>query len=126
MQLPKKQPLKAHKKEGDMDLMKRDLISKTGISGKFKKILYPVVFILWAAVIASCAHYPVNEPLKQVDPQSGYRVKYMAPPRKLRESGTVSYFLRGRDTGRCNLLRGSRRASEDRGGHRWEKTSSSG
>jgi NTE family protein len=80
MQLPKKQPLKAHKKEGDMDLMKRDLISKTGISGKFKKILYPVVFILWAAVIASCAHYPVNEPLKQVDPQSGYRVKYMAPP----------------------------------------------
>jgi NTE family protein len=27
-----------------------------------------------------CAHYPVNEPLKQVDPQSGYRGKFMGTP----------------------------------------------
>ena len=63
-----------------MDLMKRDLPGKTGVSGDLKKILLPVAFILWAAVAASCAHYPVNEPLKQVEPQSGYRGKFMGAP----------------------------------------------
>ncbi len=27
-----------------------------------------------------CAHYPVNEPLKQVDPESGYRGKFLGTP----------------------------------------------
>ena len=30
--------------------------------------------------LSGCAHYPVNQPLKQVDPQSGYRPKYMGNP----------------------------------------------
>ncbi len=36
---------------------------------------------LWASVVlavlvgAGCAHYPLNQPLKEVDPQSGYRGK---------------------------------------------------
>ena len=30
--------------------------------------------------LSGCAHYPVNQPLKQVDPQSGYRGKYMGTP----------------------------------------------
>jgi hypothetical protein len=43
---------------------------------------------LWSGIIsvallllaAGCARYPDNEPLKQVDPQSGYRGKFMGPP----------------------------------------------
>jgi NTE family protein len=43
-------------------------------------------FRLWVSVVvaalaaAGCAHYPINQPLKQVDPQSGYRGKYMRQP----------------------------------------------
>jgi NTE family protein len=39
-----------------------------------------ITFILLSVVAAGCAHYPVNEPLKQVDPQTGYRPKYMGTP----------------------------------------------
>jgi NTE family protein len=31
-----------------------------------------------AVILIGCAHYPVNEPLKQIDPQAGYRGKFMA------------------------------------------------
>jgi NTE family protein len=35
----------------------------------------------WVAIIViGCAHYPVNEPLKQVDPQGGYRPKFTGTP----------------------------------------------
>ncbi len=38
-------------------------------------------FLLITVFIASgCAHYPVNQPLKQVDPQNGYRPRYMGVP----------------------------------------------
>jgi NTE family protein len=32
-------------------------------------------FILGVVIVTGCAHYPVNQPLKQVDPQGGYRGK---------------------------------------------------
>jgi hypothetical protein len=41
---------------------------------------------LWALLViavffaSGCAHYPVNQPLKQIDPQGGYRGKYMGAP----------------------------------------------
>jgi NTE family protein len=31
-------------------------------------------------IIAGCAHYPVNQPLNQVDPQGGYRPKFTGSP----------------------------------------------
>jgi len=38
-------------------------------------------FLLVTVFIASgCAHYPVNQPLNQVDPQGGYRPKSMGSP----------------------------------------------
>jgi NTE family protein len=37
-----------------------------------------VLISMIAVILIGCAHYPVNEPLKQVDPQSGYRGKFMA------------------------------------------------
>jgi NTE family protein len=33
-----------------------------------------------ALAAAGCAHYPVNQPLEQVDLQSGYRGKHMGTP----------------------------------------------
>jgi len=52
-----------------------------GISGRWRKIFRPLAaFILGAVVATGCAHYPVNQPLKQVDTQSGYRGKYMRQP----------------------------------------------
>jgi len=39
-----------------------------------------VIVVVAALAAAGCAHYPVNQPLEQVDPQSGYRGKYMRPP----------------------------------------------
>ena len=36
--------------------------------------------VMAAFLAAGCAHYPVNQPLKQADPQSGYRAKYMGTP----------------------------------------------
>ena len=37
------------------------------------RTLWLSAFVLWIAVATGCAHYPVNPPLKQVDPGSGYR-----------------------------------------------------
>jgi NTE family protein len=55
--------------------------SITGISRRWKKILRPLAaFILGVLIATGCAHYPVNQPLKQVDPQSGYRAKFMGSP----------------------------------------------
>ena len=38
-----------------------------------------VVFLL---ATAGCAHYPVNQPLKQADPQAGYRARNLVNPEK--------------------------------------------
>ena len=35
---------------------------------------------LVTVIIAGCAHYPVNQPLNQVDPQGGYRPKFTGSP----------------------------------------------
>lgn len=35
--------------------------------------LYAFLLIAVSIVAGGCAHYPVNQPLKQVDPQGGYR-----------------------------------------------------
>jgi NTE family protein len=39
-----------------------------------------VSLFLFVFTVVGCAHYPVNQPLKQVDPQSGYRGRYMGTP----------------------------------------------
>ena len=46
-----------------------------------KRFFFFVLTSAWVIVItAGCARYAVNEPLKQVDPQSGYRAKSMGSP----------------------------------------------
>ncbi len=43
----------------------------------------PWIFgIIFLAVAAGCAHYPVNQPLGRADPQAGYRGRNLADPEK--------------------------------------------
>ena len=50
-------------------------------NGRMKRLLFSILTLTWVAVVViGCAHYPVNQPLKQVDPQSGYRGKYTGTP----------------------------------------------
>jgi NTE family protein len=42
-----------------------------------KRFFFSILVLTGTAMVAiGCAHYPINQPLKQVDPQSGYRGKY--------------------------------------------------
>lgn len=41
-----------------------------------------VLGIIFLVVLAGCAHYPVNRPLKQADPQTGYRAKNLVSGEK--------------------------------------------
>ncbi len=46
-----------------------------------KGLFLPILTVIALAVAATaCGHYPINQPLKQVDPQSGYRPRYMGVP----------------------------------------------
>jgi NTE family protein len=61
---------------------KRDrLLEETERKTRAKRLFFSILTLTWMVVVAiGCAHYPVNEPLKQVDPQSGYRGKHMGAP----------------------------------------------
>ena len=63
-----------------MDSLKTEVGTKTRKSGRLNRTLVSFAFIIWVVAAAGCAHYPVNQPLKQVDPQSGYRGRYMGTP----------------------------------------------
>jgi NTE family protein len=52
-------------------------IKLTRRNRRLNRTLWLSAFILWIAAATGCAHYPVNAPLKQVDPGSGYRGRYM-------------------------------------------------
>ncbi len=64
-----------------MERGKQILRSKPGTSQRWRKIFRPLAAVIFGAVVVTgCAHYPINEPLKQINPQSGYRGKYMGTP----------------------------------------------
>ena len=51
------------------------------IPGRRERLLRVCAGLISVALLAAgCARYPDNEPLKQVDPQSGYRGKFMGLP----------------------------------------------
>src|SRR4030042_4627584 len=60
-----------------MESVKTNVWTNTRESGRLNRSLWPFAFIIWVVVATGCAHYPVNQPLKQIEPQSGYRGKYM-------------------------------------------------
>ena len=46
-----------------------------------KRLFFPIFTLVWIAlVVIGCAHYPVNQPLNQVDPQGGYRARFAGSP----------------------------------------------
>ncbi|MGO9612803.1 MAG: patatin-like phospholipase family protein [Dissulfurispiraceae bacterium] len=53
-------------------------------TGVYSRIFWRIV--LWYGILATalimvgCAHYPMNQPITQVDPDSGYRGKTMGVP----------------------------------------------
>ncbi len=48
-----------------------------------KRFFFFILISTWVTVVTvGCVHYPVNQPLKQVDSQSGYRVRNMGTPGK--------------------------------------------
>jgi NTE family protein len=50
-------------------------------SAGMKRFFFFILTSIWVTVVTiGCAHYPINQPLKQVDPQSGYRPRYMGAP----------------------------------------------
>jgi NTE family protein len=56
-----------------------------------KRLFFPIFTSVWIAlVVIGCAHYPVNHPLKQVDPQGGYRARSMGTPGN---SENLMFFL---------------------------------
>ncbi len=63
-----------------MRQMNQTPCSGTGISRRWRKASWWVAVFIFAVIASGCAHYPVNQPLKQVDPQTGYRGKYMGVP----------------------------------------------
>jgi NTE family protein len=62
-----------------MDSVKTDVRTHTREPGRLNRTLWSFALI-WVVVATGCAHYPVNQPLKQIDPQSGYRGRYMGTP----------------------------------------------
>jgi NTE family protein len=64
-----------------MDTKRVPLFEQAEKNVRMKRLLSSILTLTcMAIVVIGCAHYPVNQPLKQVDPQSGYRGKYIRQP----------------------------------------------
>ena len=64
-----------------MSTKRVQLFDPAGRNRGMKRFLISILTVTWMVVaVVGCAHYPVNQPLKQVDPQSGYRPKYTGTP----------------------------------------------
>jgi len=50
------------------------------VRGLRKMVRTNVIVVVFALLTIGCAHYPLNQPLKLADPQSGYRAKNMGTP----------------------------------------------
>ena len=61
--------------------------------------------IVFLIVTSGCAHYPINQPLRQSDPQGGYRAKNFKHVGTDDDTVGHAHLLRRRDTGRCFFLR---------------------
>ena len=62
-----------------MDSAEMNVRTKTMKSEGLNGTLWSFAIIIWVVGVAGCAHYPVNQPLKQVDPQSGYAQSTRGP-----------------------------------------------
>jgi len=78
------------------------------------------VTILAASLAAAgCAHYPINQPLKQYDPEVGYRGKNLKDPAKDEHLLILVSFSGGGDPSGRLFLRGARDVARYDGLHLW-------
>jgi NTE family protein len=57
------------------------IIRKEKKMNGMKRLFFSGLTVIWIAMVAiGCAHYPINQPVKEVDPQGGYRAKVMGVP----------------------------------------------
>lgn len=60
-----------------------------------RRFLPWILGVMFLAALAGCAHYPVNQPLSQADPQAGYRGKNLIDPENEKEVLILMTFSGG-------------------------------
>ncbi len=64
-----------------MDANRHVLFREAGRNAGLKKVFFSILTSVWMAILmAGCAHYPVNEPIKEYHPGTGYTLSQMKPP----------------------------------------------
>jgi NTE family protein len=64
-----------------MDITKDLLLVEAKRNAGMKKLFFSILTSVWVAIIAAgCAHYPVNQPIKEVHPNAGYRAIQVKDP----------------------------------------------
>jgi len=55
--------------------------SRTGISRRWRKVFRPLAAFIFGTLVATgCAHYPINQPIKEIRPDAGYRATQIKDP----------------------------------------------
>jgi NTE family protein len=65
-----------------MNRIWRDIKTRCAFLQARRQLLPWVLSMILLLAVAGCAHYPVNQPLKQYDPEVGYRGKNLKDPAK--------------------------------------------
>ena len=64
-----------------MERLNQSRGSRTGISGRWKKIFRPLAAFIFGTLVATgCAHFPINQPIKEIRPDVGYRATQIKDP----------------------------------------------
>jgi NTE family protein len=57
------------------------LFARGDRSARMKRFFFSILTLSWIAVVAiGCAHYPVNQPIKEIHPNAGYRAAQVKDP----------------------------------------------
>ena len=57
-----------------------DSKEREALSGRSRFLTISAILLLLFFLNTGCAHYPFNQPLKQIDRQTGYRAKFRGVP----------------------------------------------
>ncbi|MDH4266211.1 MAG: patatin-like phospholipase family protein [Deltaproteobacteria bacterium] len=57
------------------------LLTEATRNAGMRKLFFSILISVWAAIlVVGCAHYPVNQPIKEVHPNTGYRTAQVKDP----------------------------------------------
>src|SRR5512139_1158231 len=64
-----------------MDARRDLLFGEDKRNAGMEKVFFSILTSVWVAIIVvGCAHYPVNQPIKEYRPGTGYRFSQIKPP----------------------------------------------